>query len=106
MAEDEIHVFSETERNVRWRDGLNSDERAKLVQDFGETPEVVGFRFYQLREGLCTCGQAPRHKTNCGIFRVVRHPQQVILRPLRPGAGRGGGGGGGMCVSAHVVGPA
>jgi len=102
MAEDEIHVFTE-ERRVQWNEKLDSEERARLVREFGEEPELVGFRFYQLREGLCTCGQAPRHKMNCGIFRVVRHPQQAILRPLRPGAGRGGGGG--MCVSAHTVAP-
>jgi len=102
MPREEVHIFSGDEQ-VKWRDELNSEERAKLVLDFGETPEVVGFRFYQLREGLCTCGQAPQHKIDCGIFRFVRHPQQVILRPLRSGGGRGGGGG--LCVSAYVVVP-
>jgi hypothetical protein len=102
MAEGKIHIFTK-ERKVRWNEELSFEERARLVWEFGEEPEVVGFILYQLREGLCTCGQAPRHKTNCGIFRVVRHPQQVILQPLRPGAGRGGGGG--LCVSAYVVVP-
>ncbi|MFH1089210.1 MAG: hypothetical protein V1716_02185 [Candidatus Uhrbacteria bacterium] len=102
MERTEVHIFSGDEQLKR-REDLTLAERTQLVWEFGEIPEVVGFRFYQLREGLCTCGQAPRHKVGCRIFRVVRHPQQVILRPLRPGAGRGGGGG--MCVSAHVVVP-